>query len=154
MEARRNLEEKLIETASAKEAVLYANTAAYLYDRLKKDTSVSYVAHELSTEEILRWLKEKTAKAPESPLEMVRIYIFLVGLSLKNDLNDYRGEFDALDLRGIEWAEQIRQLIRNEMVPTTFSKIVYQNTGNATISTSTPSGHSSGIVLVPSKDFQ
>lgn len=154
METRRNLEAKLIETASAKETVLYANTAQYLFERLKRDASVSYVAHELSTDEILGWLKEKTANAPESPQELVRAYVFLVALSLKDDLNKNKDQFGALDLKQVEWAEQIRQLILNERVPTSYSSVVYQNAGSTIISSATTSGHSSGIVLVPGKDFQ
>lgn len=153
MEARRNLEEKLIETPTAKEAVLYANTAAYLYERLKRDTSVSYISHDFSTEEILRWLEEKTRNAPNDPLELVRIYVFLTALSTKNDLNNFREKFEGLDLKHAEWGDQIRQMILSEMVPTTFSRILYQSTHNAIGSNSTASGYSSGkIILVPGKD--
>jgi hypothetical protein len=152
MEAGRNLEEKLIETPTAKEAVLYANTPGYLYDRLKKDTSVSYVAHELSTEDILRKLEAVSHKAQESALALVQTYVFLTALSLKDDLLQHRSQFEALDLKRVEWAEQIRQLILHESIPTGFSRIVYHSTDK--IVTSTSSGQSSGIVIVPGKDYQ
>jgi len=151
MEARRNLDAKFIETSAAKEAVLYANTAAYLYERLKKDASVSYVAHELSTEDILTLIQEQSGKTPESPLELVRLYVLLVALSIKDDLNAYRSKFEALDLKHVEWAEQLRQMILNEKVPTTFSKIVSTSTKGSTAMNSTTT-YSSGIVLIPGRD--
>lgn len=150
MEARRNLEEKLIETPTAKEAVLYANTPGYLYDRLKKDTSVPYVAHELSTEEVLDHLEESSRKPPQSPLALVRAYVFLVALSLKDDLMQHRGRFEALNLKQVEWAEQIRQMILRERIPTAFSRVVYQSTSQ--IVTSTSSSQSSGVVVRPGRD--
>jgi hypothetical protein len=146
METRRNLEEKFIETVAAKEALLYANTAAYLYDRLRKDTSVSYLAQELPTEEIISWLREQSTKPLKEPTDLLRIYVFLVSLTLKDDLKNFREQLVTLDLKHIEWAEGIRNLILSEQVPTTLASIAYQTTG--TISrASTASNVSSGIVL-------
>jgi hypothetical protein len=148
METRRNLEEKFIETVAAKEAVLYANTAVYLYDRLRKDTSVSYVAQELSTEAIISWLREQSTKPIKEPADLLRIYVFLVSLAPKDDLKNFREQFVALDLKHIEWAEEIRNLIISEHVPTTLASISYQTTGTIT-RTSNASNVSSGIVLAP-----
>jgi len=61
MEVRRLLQGQFVETEAAKETVLFSNTPSFLFERLRKDTSASYVAQELKAEEIIDLLREKCA---------------------------------------------------------------------------------------------
>ena len=77
MEIRGSLQPEFVETPSAKEAVLFANTASFLLNRLQKDSSASYVAGKLKTAEIIEMLKERSKMPPAGPLDLLWIMSFL-----------------------------------------------------------------------------
>src|SRR5277367_6870574 len=123
METRRNLQESLVETPSAKEVVLFANSPSFLLERLCRDTSTQNVAHEFSTQEIVDFLKQSCEKPPKEATDLVRIYVFLVALSLKDDLRDLKAKLVSIDMHRIEWADRIREMILSEQTPTGVYKV-------------------------------
>jgi hypothetical protein len=107
-------------TDSAKEALLVANTPAFLLERLRKDVAVQTVLDNMTGAEIVAALRDVLARAPKGPVELVPAYVYLVALS-SADPQD-RGlwkQISSLDLSGLEWGNTIRALISAEAVPTT-----------------------------------
>src|SRR6185437_4159796 len=126
MQIRGNLRSELVDTQFAKETVLYANSAAYLLNRLRKDSAVSYVARVLRTDEIIDDLAEFCAEAHKEPIDFVRAYVFLVALSLKDDLYSFRDRLLSIDMNVLEWGHQIRARIFGEPIPMTVTRIEMQ----------------------------
>ena len=111
---------RAIATASAKEAVLIANTPSFLLDRLRKDVAVQYVLDSMLPLEIVRALREALARPAEDVSEIVPRYVFLAALSTVDPQNqDVWKQIMALDLSHLEWGESIRRIIRAEAIPTT-----------------------------------
>lgn len=137
METGRSLQEEFIITPQAKEAVLFANSASFLLDRLRRDGSVSYVAQSLETREILDRLKDMAGQAPKQPTDLVRAYVFLVALALKEDFNDVRDELLSIGMDQIEWAGQIRGLLLDQQIPTKIEEVRFSGLESNAPSTST-----------------
>lgn len=114
METRTSLQEELVETPVAKEAVLFANSPFYLLDRLRKDTSADYVAKTVNTAEIIGAMQELIEMAPGDVHSLVKFYVFLVALALKPDINKFREQVRALKIGSIQWARDIVELILQE----------------------------------------
>jgi hypothetical protein len=116
MELQRSLQRQFIETAAAKETVLFANTASFLFDRLRKDSSAAYVAHELTAEEILRLLRDRCANA-DSPMDLLGVYVLMGGLSLKSadDIKKVGEELNRLDFARVQWGDYMRTTILNKV---------------------------------------
>jgi hypothetical protein len=109
-----------IATSSAKEAVLIANTPAFLLERLRKDIAVQYILDSMSGREIVRTLSEALASPPKDPSEIVPLYIYLVALSsVDPEDQELWNQIRSLDLSHLEWGEAIRRLIYAAAVPTT-----------------------------------
>lgn len=109
-----------IATASAKEAVLVANTPAFLLDRLRKDIAVQYVLDSMTQPEIVKALREALKHPLSDVSELVPRYIFLVALSTADPQDqEIWQQIASLDLSQMEWGEAIRRLIRAEAIPTT-----------------------------------
>lgn len=109
--------EDLLDTPSANETVLFANSPSFLLNRLRKDNSVAYVADTLKTEEIIDALAAYSA-LPKDPTDIVKAYIFLLALSLKENLPSFRDQLLAIELSRLQWGDQIRQQILREAIPT------------------------------------
>ncbi len=107
-------------TASAKEAVLIANTPSFLLNRLRKDIAVQTVMDNMGSTEILDALRDILAHHPEDPSTMVLAYVYLVALSSADpqDVELWK-QISAIDLSRLEWGNAIRTLISAEAVPTT-----------------------------------
>jgi hypothetical protein len=107
-------------TASAKEAVLVANTPSFLLDRLRKDVAVQTVLDNMQSGEIVVALRNLLAHQPKGPTELVPAYVYLVALS-SADPQDAAlwHEISSIDLSGLEWGNAIRTVISAEAVPTT-----------------------------------
>ena len=116
METRRNLNPEFIETPTTKEVVLFANTPTFLLDRLRKDTSASYVSHELSTDELLDKLRDVCSQPLSSPSNLILAYVLLAALSIKDDRKDHSAKLDAINLSKLQWGDAIRKMI-NEPEP-------------------------------------
>lgn len=111
---------RAIATPSAKEAVLVANTPAFLLDRLRKDVAVQYVLDSMTPSQIVQTLREALDRPVQDVSELVPRYVYLVALSATDPRNqEIWNEIGALDLSKLEWGETIRRLIRAEAVPTT-----------------------------------
>lgn len=148
MEIRRSLQTEFVETSSAKEAVLFSNTASFLLDRLRKDSSASYIAHELNTEDIIGMLKERCKTPPTNPLDLLWAYILLAALSLKDDLRKFMDSLNSIDLSQIQWGNEIRGAVVEDKPPTNILDIRYPEArGDSHIGTST--NVTSGIILNP-----
>ena len=109
-------------TSPAKEAVLYANTPAFLLDKLRKDVSVRRLIEAGSTE-ILDALKR--SGHAKNALELATRYVLLVALVT----SDWEGRWeaaDSLDLTDLEWGKAIISLAQAEAVPTTYRTVVSQ----------------------------
>src|SRR6202041_2254162 len=87
-----------------------------LFDRLRKDSSAAYVAHELTAEEILRLLRDRCANA-DSPMDLVWVYVLMAGLSLKSadDIKKVSEELNRLDFARVQWGDYVRTAILNKM---------------------------------------
>jgi hypothetical protein len=109
-----------IVTASAKEAVLVANTPSFLLDRLRKDTAVRFVLDKMKPSEIVTALQEGLASPPRDAVALVPLYVYLASLS-STDPSDREtwNKVRALDLSHLEWGEAIRNIILASAVPTT-----------------------------------
>jgi hypothetical protein len=111
---------RAIATASAKEAVLIANTPTFLLDRLRKDVAVQYVLDNMSPQEIVRALRVTLSHPVQEVSEIVPRYVYLAALSTVDPQDqDVWNQIMSLDLSQLEWGEAIRRLIRVEAVPTT-----------------------------------
>lgn len=109
-----------IATPSAKEAVLIANTPAFLLERLRKDIAVQYVLDNMSIRQIVKALSDGLARPPKDVVEIVPLYVYLVALSsLDPKEQDLWKEIRSLDLSKLEWGEPIRRLILAAAIPTT-----------------------------------
>lgn len=126
MEIRGSIHNKFIESDSAKETVLFANTPNYVLDRLRKDTATAYVADKLQTEEIVDALSRLGAMPIQEPLELVRAYVFLVAASLKPDLfGKFREKFESIGLANLPWGDEIRHAILAESIPSNVYNLFY-----------------------------
>jgi hypothetical protein len=143
MEIRGSLQPEFVETSSAKEAVLSSNTPSFLLNRLRKDSSTSYVSGKLKTEEIINLLKERCATPPASPLDLLWIYVLLAALSRKDDLNQFKESISSLDLSRIQWGDEIRRAAIEDRTATNFLDVRYSEVrkdGQADISTNVTKG--------------
>jgi len=110
---------RAIATPSASEAVLVANTPAFLVDRLRKDVAVQYVLDSMTPQEIVHALREALARPAKQATELVPRYVYLVALSTIDPTDQgLWKEIMSLDLSQLEWGDAIRRLIRAEAVPT------------------------------------
>jgi hypothetical protein len=111
---------RAIATASAKEAVLVANTPSFLVDRLRKDIAVQYVLDSMTPAQIVQALREALSHPITDATELVPRYVYLVALSTVDPHNqEIWNQIKSLDLSQLEWGEAIRRLMRAEAVPTT-----------------------------------
>jgi hypothetical protein len=114
-----------IATATAKEAVLVANTPSFLLDRLRKDMAVQYVLDNMKLPEIVQSLQAGLANLPADPAALVALYIYLAALSA-TDPQDQKTwkQIKSLDLSRLEWGNVIRNLISVDAVPTTTMEVM------------------------------
>jgi len=121
-----------IATASAKEAVLVANSASFLLDRLRKDISVRYVIENMRLSDIVRTLKSGLDSVPNDPAALVSLYVYLVALSATDpsDRETWK-QIEMLDLSGLEWGNVIRKLIAADAVPTTTLEFTLPSTSQS-----------------------
>jgi hypothetical protein len=111
---------RAIATPSAKEAVLIANTPAFLLDRLRKDVAVQYVLDSMTPQEIVNTLREVLARPATDASDLVPRYVYLVALATIDPKDqELWNQILSLDLSQLEWGEAMRRLIRAEAVPTT-----------------------------------
>jgi hypothetical protein len=111
---------RAIATASANEAVLIANTPAFLLDRLRKDVAVQYVLDSMTPPEIVGALREALARPAKEASDLVPRYVYLTALSTIDPQDqELWKQIASLDLSQLEWGEAMRRLIRAEAVPTT-----------------------------------
>jgi hypothetical protein len=111
---------RAIATSSAKEAVLVANTPAFLLDRLRKDIAVQYVLDSMTPQEIVRSLQDALTHTATDASDLVPRYVYLVALSTIDPQDqELWNQILSLDLSQMEWGEAIRRLIRAEAIPTT-----------------------------------
>src|SRR5262245_32510598 len=114
MEAGTSLQNEFIETPTAKEAVLFANSPSYILNRLRKDSSALYVVGTLNTVQTIEAI-EKIADAPVADVhELVRFYVLLSSLALRDDTNLFREQLRALKFGQIQWATEILGMILQE----------------------------------------
>jgi hypothetical protein len=138
MEVRRLLQSQFVETETAKETVLFSNTPSFLFDRLQKDTSASYVAHQLKADEIIDLLHEKCAN-PKNPMDLLWIYVLIAGLSLKSadEIMRLRNDLNRLDFSRVEWGDYLRAAILNKGPHTNVVEINYQQSNQQEYKTRT-----------------
>jgi hypothetical protein len=146
METRTSLQNVSVETTGAQEAVLFANTPSYILARIRKDSSASYVASKLSTAQILQTLGEMVNCPIADVHELVQFYVFLVSLTMKNDVNKFARELKSLDLRSVQWGAEILDSILNEQTPTTVSTVTINS--DSGFSTPNSTNTATGIVTV------
>lgn len=109
-----------IATATAKEAVLVANSPSFLLDRLRKDIAVRYVLDSMTLPGIVEALRTGLRTRPDDPSSLVVLYVYLVALSASDPADrDIWKQIESLDLSRLEWGEVIRKLIMADAIPTT-----------------------------------
>jgi hypothetical protein len=148
MEIRGSLQSEFVETPSAKEAVLFSNTASFLLDRLRKDSSAAYVAHKLKTDEIVELVKDRIKAPPASPLDLLWLYVLLAALSLKDDLQQFKDRINSNDLSQFQWGDEIRKYILEDKTTTNFLDTRYTEIRKNS-QTGTANRVTTGRVLVP-----
>ena len=113
-----------IATATAKEAVLVANSPSFLLDRLRKDISVRYVIENMGLPDIVETLRVGLSNPSPDPSTLVSLYVYLVALSA-TDPSDRKTwkEIESLDLSRLEWGNVIRKLISADAIPTTTMEV-------------------------------
>jgi hypothetical protein len=110
-----------LDLTNANEVVLVANTPAFLLDRLRKDSSVAHIAQTVSTSAILGELSLLSAAPPQRVQDVVRRYVYLAALALKDPGEIWPG-LAEIDLSGVQWGDQLRAMIEAQTVAT--SRIV------------------------------
>jgi len=145
METRGSLETELLETPAAKEAVVFANTASYVLNRIRVDTSADYVAKSLTTPQIIEAIRDILTQSSGTVNELVKFYVLLTSLALRPDVSDFKELLISLSFGSIPWAREIITLILQEQVPTVVKNIVYESYGRVSnsaraISTNTTVG--------------
>jgi hypothetical protein len=107
-------------TETAKEAVLVANTPAFLLERLRRDVSVQTVVSSTSSGEIMETLRTMLVQRITDPNQLVLAYVYLAAMASVIDPTDLQtmNQFSSLDLSNLEWGGAIRALILSEAVPT------------------------------------
>jgi hypothetical protein len=112
-------------TEAAKEAVLIANTPAFLLERLRRDISAQTVADSMSSREIMDALRSLLAQRIAGASQLVLAYVYLAALASSIDARDATllEQFRALELSNLEWGRAIRELIISEAVPTSTLEI-------------------------------
>jgi hypothetical protein len=106
-----------LDLSNANEAVLVANTPFYLLDRLRKDSSVAHLAQSLSSAAILDELRDLSAIDPQRVQDIVQRYVYLAALAMKDPREVWPG-LNQIDLRKLEWGEQLRAMIEAQTVAT------------------------------------
>lgn len=114
--------------------------------RLRKDSSASYLAQVLSTDETLDLLR--SVSQPEDVIEVLWAYVCMASLFLRNDLRKFQDTLTSLDLSHIPWGNEIRRDIFAEMTPTTFTNVEYEEiskTENVGTATAIAQGHAQQV---------
>ena len=145
MEIRRGLQSEFVETDSAKEAVLFSNTASFLLDRLRKDSAASYLAQKMDAAEIVDMLAERCKEPPTDPIDLLWVYVSLAALSLTDDLPKLTDKLNAIDLRHVQWGDEIRRAILQGLTPSNFVGVEYESLGKKS-PTSVATSAATGIV--------
>jgi len=142
METGTSLQNEFIETPTAKEAVLFANSPSYILNRLRKDSSALYVTRTLNTTQTIEAI-QKLADSPVTDIhELVKFYVLLSSLALRDDTNQFREQLRALNFGQIQWASEILEIIFQDSTPTSFSTLTIEPQRNigSSASTSTTTG--------------
>lgn len=106
-----------LDLSNANEVVLVANTPTYLLDRLRKDASVAHISQTVSATEILDALRATSATEPQRVQDVVQRYIYLAALAMKDPSEIWPG-LAEIDLKKLEWGDQLREMIKAESVAT------------------------------------
>jgi hypothetical protein len=112
---------EVVLTSSAQEAVLYANTASYLLEKLRRDSAVQMLQNDERPDDLLELLKE--AGPARDALDVVRKYLLLVAVAT-SDWSERWKALSEIDLSDLEWAEAILGLVRAENIPTTTFDVI------------------------------
>jgi hypothetical protein len=146
MEILGSLRSEFVETPSAKEAVLFSNTASFLLERLQKDSASTYISQRLKTEEIVSLLEERSKTPPANPIDLLWIYLLLAALSLKPDLPAFKDRLTSIDLRSVQWGDEIRRSVMEAPTPSTFVAVEFEPLGKKS-ATGVPNTSVTGIVI-------
>ena len=123
METGTGLQNEFVETPTAKEAVFFANSPSYILNRLRKDSSASYVTRMLSTSQIIEAMQRLTITPLADIHQLVEFYVLLSSLALKDDTNRFKAQLHELKFGQIQWASEILDMILQELTPTSFSTL-------------------------------
>jgi hypothetical protein len=111
-----------VDVDSIGEVYLLSNTPTYLYDRLRANASVQWIANHMSVDEIIALYRGLQGKPTKSACEAALAYAFLVSLSIHVSTDATRA-IQFVPLEGLEWGEQVKALCTNSIVSTNITSI-------------------------------
>lgn len=106
-----------IDLRTAEAAFAVANTPLFLMRKLRSDPAVALLARNRRGEELLALLRQIAGQVPRDPREAVLPYIYLVALSLKQDLSHLR-EAAGIAQPHADWYEYIGKYLVQSTLPT------------------------------------
>jgi len=105
-----------IDTQTAEAALAVANTPLFLLRKLRADPIVASLARDRNAEELLSSLREISQKEPQTLQDLVLAYVYLVSLSLKENLSNLHAAA-AIPIQA-EWYRYIANYLAQSAEPT------------------------------------
>jgi len=109
--------EQLPDLSQAQATFVVANTPLFLMRKLRSDPAVATIARNNDGSHILDWLRQASARAPDNERDLILPYVFLVALSLQNDLSPLK-EAAAITVSFADWYKYIAQYLVDSITPT------------------------------------
>lgn len=107
----------MLKLESAKEAVVLANTPAYLFEKLRNDPEVEAIGRKPLSAIVERlkllFLSFQTSKSLDT---LAEIYVFLVALSFKPE-REAQAVLEGFNLKPLSWGQEIKQMILQVVAP-------------------------------------
>jgi hypothetical protein len=99
-------------SATAKEAVLIANTPSFLLRKLRMDSSVRSIVDTHTSEQILLRLNDLLSVEAGSPLELAERYIWLIAFGIKSSNSQWREA--NIQPGTLPWGSELKALLSDE----------------------------------------
>jgi hypothetical protein len=115
-----------VELRGAESAFAVANTPLFLMRKLRSDPTIALLARKRRGEELLASLRDIAGKEPQDPREFVLPYVYLVALSLKQDLSHLR-EAATIAQPYADWYRYIGDYLVQSTIPTETKTILFSN---------------------------
>lgn len=102
-----------------------SNTAAFLFNRFRRDTNVITIARAYESHQLAAEIKTRLRSEKPSAEDVVKAYSCLVALSFF-DRDIPKKELTHIDLSRLRWGYQILELMEETLAPNLFVYAPYQ----------------------------